>query len=75
MKRLLLAVALVLLTAASGVASHLDRSTLGLVRWAGCSADLTTSDEVGVEGSGYSPSEHRLYIGTAPGAPDSALVP
>lgn len=37
-----------------------------MVRWAGCSATLTVSDEHSPFESMYSPEQHRLYFGTKP---------
>jgi hypothetical protein len=65
-----LLLALTLLLPGGGFASHRDLDIAATARWAGCTADLTTSDEVSIAGSAYSPDEHRLYIGTQPGAPE-----
>lgn len=55
-------------------ANHLDDDTATLTRWAGCSANVVTSDRVPAIGSYYSPLEHTLYIGTSPEIPADAQL-
>lgn len=40
-----------------------------LSQWAGCTATVVTNNRVSVDNSMYSPYEHTVYIGTAPGVP------
>lgn len=51
-------------------ASWLHPTPADMVRWAGCSATLITSDEHSPIESFYNPSENQIYFGTKPGIPE-----
>src|SRR5580765_6468145 len=68
MKRLSVVLASVLLLAGTLLpvqASWLHPTQADMVRWAGCSATLITSDEHSPFESMYSPERNRLYFGTS----------
>ncbi len=60
--------------ATSAVAEHADAPLLDLMDWSGCTADLVTSDEVGIESSYYDLLAHTLYIGTDPDRPAAVVL-
>src|SRR5258706_5076347 len=65
MKRLLAVItATLLLWTLPVAAEHKTASYLDLVRWAGCRAELVTSDDVEMRSSNYTTLDHTLYIGT-----------
>jgi hypothetical protein len=77
MKRLVTALVTVLLIlAVPVVAEHRQDSYADIVKWAGCEANLVTSDERQIIESFYSPGKHTLYIGTrdVEGLPQSVAV-
>lgn len=74
-KRIILSVIMLCVALTSpSAAEHRDRKIESLMRWAGCTAALTTSDEVPIERSVYAYDEHRLYIGTQPGDPENVYL-
>lgn len=66
MKRFIAAalMSLFLLIPISGYASS-PYSPESLIRWAGCTAQIVTSDQRSVMSSMYNPYSHTVYIGTA----------
>ncbi len=70
--RLLAAFLLVLLAATAAAADHRQAPYESVVRWAGCTADLVTSDQYSAIESFYL-TDHTLYIGT--GANTTAGLP
>jgi hypothetical protein len=65
MKRYLFVIPLIVSLVASPVlAEHRQVPHEKVIKWAGCQAQLVTSDVIPIAGSAYAPYAHTLYIGT-----------
>ena len=74
MKRLIAVMSLLAALTIPAEASHRDFDVRGIVGHAGCRAAVVTSDQHEIWESFYDYDANQLYIGTAPGVPDAAML-